>query len=255
MKHGYRVSILGGEQWIAPLSEAANEIALSASGGGGGYYFISNTHQVTLATEDSDLREAQRGAIASISDSSVLQTFCRIVSKDRVPSVEPFRGYDLLCELFLTASRDGMAIGLIGGTDSTLRKMQSRCAKEFPELSIAYAYSPAFAPLVDWDVELICNALRQSDVRLLFVGLGCPKQELFMKQAAQYLPSTVMVGVGAAFEFYAGVVPPSPSWIHNLRLEWLYRLCHEPARLGGRYVVYNSKFIYLAAREFFSIRC
>jgi len=253
-KEQVRLSILGSEQTLMSLGCASREIIDTALGADGGYYFVSNTHQVVLASESKCFREAQLGARASIPDSAVLQAVARAIDLDPVPKFAPFRGFDLLLRLLKDSEGSGLSIGFLGGREATLEKILARCQADHPALSIDFCFSPAFLPLREWDFDSIASSIRRSKVDLLIVGLGCPKQELFMAQIATCLPSLVMVGVGAAFEFYTGDVRPSPKWVHQAKLEWLYRLCAEPRRLFSRYLYYNTKFSYLSALEFIARR-
>ncbi|MHA1279691.1 MAG: WecB/TagA/CpsF family glycosyltransferase [Candidatus Helarchaeota archaeon] len=130
-----------------------------------------------------------------------------------------------------------------------------RCWKSFkrlsakkPGINIAYAYSPPFRDLTAQEDEAVVKAINRSGVRVLFVGLGCPKQEIWMHEHKDRIPA-VMLGVGAAFDFLAGVKPQAPHWIQRIGMEWFYRLITEPKRLWRRYFYNNPRFIVLALKE------
>ena len=123
--------------------------------------------------------------------------------------------------------------------------------REHPSLEIAYAYSPPFRPLsVEEDAE-ITGKINGSGTQILFMGLGCPKQENWMAEHKKRV-SCVMLGVGASFDFYAGNVSESPAWLGKVGLEWLYRLTQEPKRLWRRYLILNPRFIWRAGRQILS---
>ena len=119
---------------------------------------------------------------------------------------------------------------------------------QYPNLKVAYSWSPPFRPLlVEEDAQAI-ETINQSGTRILFVGLNTPKQDLWMAAHWNRVHS-VMVGVGAAFDFLAGTKPQAPGWMMNCGLEWLFRLGSEPRRLWRRYLHHNPRFVYQFARQ------
>jgi N-acetylglucosaminyldiphosphoundecaprenol N-acetyl-beta-D-mannosaminyltransferase len=118
----------------------------------------------------------------------------------------------------------------------------------FPALRVVFAYSPPFAPLSDREDEEIVATILDSGARILFVGLGCPKQERWMAAHRERLPCA-MLGVGAAFDFLAGAKRQAPGWMQRAGLEWLFRLLCEPRRLWRRYAVLNPRFALAFARQ------
>jgi N-acetylglucosaminyldiphosphoundecaprenol N-acetyl-beta-D-mannosaminyltransferase len=124
---------------------------------------------------------------------------------------------------------------------------------DFPELQIAFRYSPPFRPLSDSEDVEIVSAIEDAGVQILFVGLGCPKQERFMSEHRDRL-SCVMIGVGAAFDFIAGVKPLAPAWMQRNGLEWLFRLLSEPKRLWHRYCYHNPRFLWAFAQQLWRAR-
>jgi N-acetylglucosaminyldiphosphoundecaprenol N-acetyl-beta-D-mannosaminyltransferase len=118
---------------------------------------------------------------------------------------------------------------------------------------VVYAYSPPFRPLTEAEDEEVVEAIRASGARILFVGLGCPKQERWMA-AHKGRVDAVMLGVGAAFDLHAGRVPQAPAWMQRMGLEWFFRLLQEPGRLWSRYLRHNPRFIILAGRELLARR-
>jgi N-acetylglucosaminyldiphosphoundecaprenol N-acetyl-beta-D-mannosaminyltransferase len=138
---------------------------------------------------------------------------------------------------------------LFGGKQSTLDKLQERFAKDFPDTAIAGAYSPPFGDWPEDEFDRICEKVRASSANLVWVGLGCPKQEYWIAKHKDQLPPAVYFGIGAAFAFHAGEVKQAPSFLQRIGCEWLYRLCAEPRRLFKRYFTYNSLFIWYAIRD------
>ena len=153
----------------------------------------------------------------------------------------------ILCE---RAAAAGIPVGFYGSTPEVLADLTTNLARQYPDLQVVYTYSPPFRPLTPEEDAAVRERIDQSGVRLLFVGLGTPKQELWM--AANTGPiQTVMVGVGAAFDFIAGRKRQAPNLMQRLGLEWLFRLVNEPRRLWRRYLYRNPRFVVLFAAQLF----
>jgi N-acetylglucosaminyldiphosphoundecaprenol N-acetyl-beta-D-mannosaminyltransferase len=133
---------------------------------------------------------------------------------------------------------------LLGGKSSTLSKLQCRFANDFPSTSVVGSHSPPFGDWPPEEFNRICQAIRDSNANLIWVGLGCPKQETWIANHKHLLPPGVYFGIGAAFAFHAGEVKQAPPLLQCLGLEWAYRLVREPRRLFKRYFLYNSIFLY-----------
>tara|TARA_Y100001936_G_scaffold254168_1_gene326238 strand:+ start:18053 stop:18619 length:567 start_codon:yes stop_codon:yes gene_type:complete len=148
----------------------------------------------------------------------------------------------------LLCGKEGVKVGFIGSTQDVLANLKDRLQSINPTINVALAYSPPFRELSDEEINAIAVDVNELGVDYLFVGLGCPKQEIFMYRLA---PKTqcVLFGVGAAFDFISGNKKTAPRLISRLGFEWLYRLLSEPKRLFARYFYTNSKFIYLVIRK------
>jgi N-acetylglucosaminyldiphosphoundecaprenol N-acetyl-beta-D-mannosaminyltransferase len=140
------------------------------------------------------------------------------------------------------ASELGTEMFLYGGTPATLRRLEQRLRAEFRSIKIVGTFSPPFRQLSEKEDEEIVNMINRSGARIVWVGLGCPKQEAWI-YAHQSRVHAVMLGVGAAFDFHAGVMKRAPLWMQRHGLEWLHRLLLDPHRLAKRYLVGNSIFI------------
>ena len=133
---------------------------------------------------------------------------------------------------------------LLGGAQSTLDKLTLRFKKQNPTAKIAGVYSPPFGDWPEEEFEKICGLIRESGANMIWVGLGCPKQESWIAKYKEQLPAGCYFGIGAAFAFHAGEVDQAPAWIQKVGMEWLYRLLKEPRRLWKRYFTYNSLFVW-----------
>ena len=153
-------------------------------------------------------------------------------------------GPDLMLAWCDRAAKEGLSIYLYGGTDGMVQRLAQNLHKQFPRLTIAGTHAPPFRPLTPDEEAADIAAIRQSGAAVVFVGLGCPKQEEWMA-CQQGKLSAVMIGVGAAFSFHSGTVSQAPRWMMARGLEWAYRLWQEPRRLWRRYVLNNTAFLVL----------
>ena len=156
---------------------------------------------------------------------------------------EQVAGPDLMIALCRKAAQQKIPIGLYGGTEESLQALQANLQRQFPSLQIGYAFAPPFRPAGASVTEAELQAIRKSGAKLLFVGIGCPKQEKWMAKHKEHLP-LVMLGVGAAFLFHSGQLQRAPHWMRKFGLEWLFRLLQEPRRLFGRYVKTNLAYLW-----------
>ncbi|HLA04635.1 MAG TPA: WecB/TagA/CpsF family glycosyltransferase, partial [Syntrophales bacterium] len=143
------------------------------------------------------------------------------------------------------AARENMSVGFYGSRPDVLQSLIKRMQAKYPPLNVTFAYSPPFRDLSQNEDDEIIQKIRGSGVQILFVGLGCPRQEKWMASHRGRV-STVMIGVGAAFDFHAGTKSQAPAWMQGIGFEWLFRLVTEPRRLWPRYFYTNPRFIFLA---------
>ncbi len=153
-------------------------------------------------------------------------------------------GPDLMLAWCDRAAQLKMPIYLYGGTESMLKKLQQNLTQRFPDLAIAGSYAPPFRALTVDEELADVQRINNSGATVVFVGLGCPKQEEWMARQ-QGKVTAVMIGVGAAFSFHSGEVAQAPRWMMKLGLEWLYRFSQEPKRLWQRYCINNPTFVIL----------
>ncbi|MEP6880256.1 MAG: WecB/TagA/CpsF family glycosyltransferase [Nitrosospira sp.] len=209
------------------------------------YICICNVHSVVTAGQDGDyLRIIEEADMATPDGAPIAWTLRRkgFYGQDRV------NGPDLMWRLCEEAEGRDIKVGLFGSTTETLEQLRGIMVKKFPGLAITYCVSPPFRQLGHDEDGEICDSINASEIGLLFVGLGCPKQEKWMA-AHRGRVRAVMIGVGAAFDYHAGTIPRAPVWMQANGLEWLHRLVSEPRRLWRRYFVTNSLFIVKTARE------
>jgi N-acetylglucosaminyldiphosphoundecaprenol N-acetyl-beta-D-mannosaminyltransferase len=193
--------------------------------------------------EEVDFRETLAQADLVTPDGMPLVWLLR---RQGFPAQERVCGPDMTIHLCRAAAEQGLKVGFYGGKPDVLEALVLRLRQQFPALLVAYAFSPPFRPMEGGEDQVQVDTIRAAGVQLLFVGLGCPKQERWI---AAHKPSirAVMLGVGAAFDFHAGAIKRAPSWIQRLGMEWLYRMGAEPRRLAKRAFQYFPLFVWRVA--------
>ena len=157
-------------------------------------------------------------------------------------------GPELTPLLLARAAERGVPVGFYGGDPETVEALGRVAAARWPSLNVAYAYSPPFRPLTVEEDAAVVQEIVAAGVRLLFVGLGCPKQEWWMAEHRDRLP-IVSIGVGAAFDFLAGSKRQAPRVLQRIGMEWAFRLVSEPRRLSKRYLRQNPRFLVHFVRQ------
>lgn len=203
------------------------------------YVCICNVHSVVLAGSDSDYLQVIKNADMATPDGAPVAWTLRNKGHADQPRVN---GPDLMWYLCGDAETSGQSIGLFGATPEVLQRLANVLLCNFPELEIAYSYSPPFRTLSADEMRMVQEEINGSSAGILFVGLGCPKQEKWMASQRGKIHA-VMIGVGAAFDYHAGTINRAPRWMQTNGLEWLHRLASEPRRLWQRYLVTNSVFV------------
>jgi N-acetylglucosaminyldiphosphoundecaprenol N-acetyl-beta-D-mannosaminyltransferase len=206
---------------------------------------IANVHMVVTAKNNERLRSAMEEAAIVTSDGMPLVWELK---RQGYKKAERVSGPDLMIELCEKTQSEDIPIYFYGGSPSVVEVMRGKLIERFPELKIAEIESPPILPEQPEVDQTVVDRIKASGARIVFVGLGCPKQELWMHAYSPHIPA-VLIGVGAAFDFFAGSVKRAPLWMQKSGLEWFYRLCSEPRRLWKRYLVSNSLFIWYWLKE------
>lgn len=164
-------------------------------------------------------------------------------------NVQRVYGPDLLLESCRVSERKGYRNYFYGSGVAVLESLQKNLRNTFPSLVISGAYSPPFRQLSEAEDEGIIKMINNSDSDILWVGLGSPKQDIWMYEHRDILNVPVIIGVGAAFDFIAGTKKQAPKLMQKIGMEWLFRLATEPRRLWKRYILGNTQFLYLICKE------
>jgi N-acetylglucosaminyldiphosphoundecaprenol N-acetyl-beta-D-mannosaminyltransferase len=208
------------------------------------YVCVSNVHSLVSARRDPAFAHVLADADMVTPDGMPLVWSLR---RRGYTAQQRIYGPDLMWNYCEVAAREGQSIFLYGSTRQTLAKLTERLEGAFPGLKISGAYAPPFRTLEPEEEARVVSAINDTDARIVFVALGCPKQELWMASQRGKVRA-VMIGVGAAFDFHAGNVRQAPPALQSIGMEWLFRFAMEPRRLWRRYLVTNGLYLIYLAR-------
>jgi N-acetylglucosaminyldiphosphoundecaprenol N-acetyl-beta-D-mannosaminyltransferase len=212
-----------------------------------GYIIAANVHVIMTAFWDRAYRDVVNHAILTTPDGMPLVWGLRLLG---INNQQRVYGPDLMLAWCDRAAKESLSIYLYGSKAETLEKLERNLKAKFPQLAIAGTYAPPYTAQVEV-LESELNAIRESGAAVVFVALGCPKQEFWMARAigtqSEGKLEAIAIGVGAAFDFHSGQVSQAPRWVMGIGMEWLYRFLQEPKRLWRRYLLNNPMFVILFA--------
>jgi N-acetylglucosaminyldiphosphoundecaprenol N-acetyl-beta-D-mannosaminyltransferase len=242
IEHPPTVSVIGVPLALIDYERTLEWIDAMVEARGRGYICVSNVHAVTASHEDAELRDALARSSFNVPDGQPLVWALGALGHrlgDRV------YGPELMARACARAS-DGAQprFYLYGGRNQgALVQLALNLRQRYPGLRIVGGYSPPHRPLTNEEEAAVAEEINRTHADVVWVGIGVPKQEKWMARMRDRLEAPVLVGVGAAFDFHAELVPQAPGWVQQAGLEWAYRLAHEPRRLWRRYLRYNPRFV------------
>ncbi len=217
-----------------------------------GYVCVCNVHTVMASAEDPELRSALLGSSLNVPDGQPLVWALAALGH---PLDDRVYGPELMARACARSAVSGQRLYLYGGRNQgALVQLALNLRHRYPGVQIVGGYSPPHRPLTDEERGAVVSEINRSRADVVWVGIGVPKQEKWMAQLRDELDAPILIGVGAAFDFHAGLVPQAPPWIQEHGLEWAYRLAHEPRRLWRRYTRYNPRFVRDFGRQLVSHR-
>jgi N-acetylglucosaminyldiphosphoundecaprenol N-acetyl-beta-D-mannosaminyltransferase len=205
------------------------------------YICVANVHMTVETYQNKEFAKTVNNAILTTPDGMPVTWGLRWlygIRQDRVA------GMDLLPDLLQAAAQRQIPVFFYGSTEEVLSKAQAHVARHYPGIPHTGVYSPPFRPLTPEEEEEVIHTINASGAKIVFVALGCPKQEKWMA-AMRGKINSVMVGIGAALPVLVGAQKRAPRWMQTSGLEWLFRLLQEPKRLFKRYLITNTIYIYL----------
>lgn len=210
------------------LSSALDYIKQSLNNNKYGYICVSNSRVAYQSNHDEEYCAIQNGSLLTVPDGKPLVWIAHNKGYKEVGQVA---GNELFHALLKESEENGYSHYFYGSTPATIDKMRLRVASEYPEAKLVNAVSPPFQPIESFDVDTLADEINRLSPTFFWVGLGAPKQERIMALLQPKLKSTICIGVGLVFEYYAGTVKRAPLWARKLGLEWLIRVSQQPKRI------------------------
>jgi N-acetylglucosaminyldiphosphoundecaprenol N-acetyl-beta-D-mannosaminyltransferase len=234
-----RVNVLGAGISVINLQTALAAIAAAVGDRRKGYVCVTGVHGVMEAQSDPGFRKILNGAFLCTPDGMPMVWLGKLHGHREMSRVY---GPDLMIEVCAWSEKNGCRHFFFGGAPGVAEQLRDKLTKRFPKLQVVGCYTPPFRALNAVEQMQLQETIRAARPDILWVGLSTPKQEKFMAEFLPRLDATLMIGVGAAFDFHAGRVRQAPRWMQRGGLEWLFRMVCEPRRLGKRYLKNNPLF-------------
>jgi N-acetylglucosaminyldiphosphoundecaprenol N-acetyl-beta-D-mannosaminyltransferase len=241
-----RVDVLGVQVSAIDIERALDVLDRWIVEGEREYVCVTGVHGVMESRRDETLRQIHNRAGMVTPDGMPLVWWSRARGERQTRRVY---GPDLMlacCERSITT---GYRHFFYGGGTGVAELLARRLARRFPGLTVAGTYTPPFRRLTHQEDEDVVKQINDAAPDIVWVGLSTPKQEYWMAEHVGRIEAPALIGVGAAFDFHAGLKPQAPHWMQSSGLEWLFRLGTEPRRLWKRYLVNNPAFVWLALQE------
>jgi N-acetylglucosaminyldiphosphoundecaprenol N-acetyl-beta-D-mannosaminyltransferase len=195
-----------------------------------GYLCVTNSRTLYISNHDPEYREIQNGSLLTVPDGIPLVWIARNLGYYDVDKVS---GKALMDELIRSSPREGYSHYFFGSTPETLAKMKENILSQYGQVDIRGMVSPPFQPLEAYDIGKLAAEINAARPTFFWCGLGAPKQERLIAKLQPLLSETFCVGVGLAFEYYAGTVKRAPSWMHKTGMEGIYRILQQPERVNA----------------------
>jgi len=246
------VTVLGVELAVTDYEQTLDWMQAMIATRRRGYVCACNVHTVSASREDPELRAALRAASLNVPDGQPLVWAINALGHRLRRRVY---GPELMSRACARAARLGHRFYLYGGRNQgALVQLALNLRQRHPGLRIVGGFSPPHRPLSAAERTAIAREINQTGADVVWVGIGVPKQEKWMAEMRGRLDAPVLVGVGAAFDFHAGLVPQAPPWLQDAGFEWAFRLAQEPRRLWRRYLRHNPRFVAAFARQLLDAR-
>jgi N-acetylglucosaminyldiphosphoundecaprenol N-acetyl-beta-D-mannosaminyltransferase len=242
------VEVLGVPVALTTYDRTLDWIDGMVAAGEPGYICVAAVHTIMAFGEDPELRDAVLASSMTVPDGQPIVWALNALGHklpDRV------YGPTLMAKACERAARTGQRIFLYGGrNEGALVQLTLNLRRQYPGIRIVGGYSPPYRPLTDDEERQVIDMIDGAGADVVWVGIGVPKQEKWMQAMRPKLRAPVLVGVGAAFDFHAGLIPQAPAALQRFGLEWAFRLMQEPGRLWKRYAKYNPLFVLGFARQY-----
>lgn len=235
-----RVDVLGVGISAVTMTSAVEHIAGWVETREQHYVCVSGVHGVMESQSDPALMRIHNESGLTTPDGMPMVWAARFAG---VKHAERVYGPDLILEVCKRAADEGWSSYFYGGHPGVPEILAQRLSEQFPGFKVAGTHSPPFHALDEEEDRVEIDRINAADPDLLWIGLSTPKQERWMASHVGRVKAPVMLGVGAAFDIHAGLLPQAPTWMQQSGLEWLYRVYREPKRLWRRYLHNNPRFV------------
>ena len=240
-----KTCILGSFFAVTNMTDVIGRIGINLERWRGDYICAGNVHTTIMGYDDPVFRSAENGAVLLLPDGKPISIIQRLYGYHAAGQVT---GPDFLHALFSAPSAREYRHFFYGSTQSTLDRLCENMRDECPHACIVGAIPSVFRDMTEEENDALVAAVNQAQPDILWVGLGAPRQELFMAKNRGRIHALI-IGVGGAFASSAGETKRPPKWMQKLCLEWFYRLIQEPKRLFKRYLITNTRFLFLMATQ------
>ena len=240
------ISILGVPVGAVDMPLTLRTLGTWISEGKSKYVCATDVFNVTSARGNEHHKAALLDADLVIPDGTPLAWIGRLRGDRQIRRV---CGPDLMLAACERSPSEGWRHYFYGGAEGVAHALAQKLKVEYPGLQVVGTECPPFRPLTEEETDQMVNRIQKSGADIVWIGLGCPKQEIWMHDHVHRFKGAVLIGVGAAFDFHTGRIERAPAWMRNHGLEWLHRLASEPRRLWRRYFVYAPRFVILSLVE------
>jgi len=230
---------------LITYEEAVKNVVELAKNRISSYCCFANVHMTIEAFLKSEVSMAVNRTNYAFSDGKPLTIALKWLHRIKQ---ERIAGMDFMPSILKVCANEKLSVFLYGGSPDVIKMVKSKIEREFPGTRVAGIISPPYRMLTEEEENVFVQEINDSGSNIVFVSLGCPKQELWMARNSSKI-NAVLLGVGGAFPVYAELTKRAPNWMQKYSLEWLYRLIQEPQRMWKRYLITNTMFIYLLVKQ------
>lgn len=231
---------------------AINELKVLIDKYQNGYITVNNVHTIIEAVLNPKFKEIINNSTLSLADGKPLSIYAKLRGDN---SVSRIFGPTFFEKTIEWGQKEELKHFFFGGSKTTLQMMYDNIASKYPAAIIAGSYSPPYKNSFSIEEnKRFLNLMNKSGADIFWIGLGAPKQEMWMYENYEKLNRGVMIGIGAGFDYLSGRTKHAPKWMKNFALEWFYRLIQEPRRLWKRYLITNTLFLWYVILEFLRIK-
>jgi len=246
-----RINILGVGVHAINQEKTLNLVFNALRSKSRGYICVTSAHGIIEAQEDPSFRKILNDSFLTVPDGMPLVWTGKLMG---VRTIGRVYGPDLMRQICDQGRNFGVRHFLYGGRSGVVELLKARLEVLYPGVKVVGIFTPPFRPLNENEKAELIKAVEKAQPDIIWVGLSTPKQEKFMHEYLHILPTTLMLGVGAAFDLISGLVPEAPQWMQHCGLEWLFRLCVEPRRLWKRYTKIVPRYPVLVALQLLGLK-